>query len=41
MSTRPARLLGLDDAGTLAPGAPADLIVVDLEMHSGSSARKN
>ena len=30
MSTRPAKLLGLD-AGTLAPGAPADLIVVDLD----------
>ena len=30
MSTAPARLLGLD-AGTLAPGAPADLIVVDLD----------
>ena len=30
MSTRPARLLGLD-AGTLAPGAPADLILVDLD----------
>ncbi len=30
MSTKPARLLGLD-AGTLAPGAPADLIVVDLD----------
>jgi dihydroorotase len=31
MSTKPAKLLGLD-AGTLAPGAPADLILVDLEM---------
>jgi dihydroorotase len=31
MSTTPARLLGLE-AGTLAPGAPADLIVVDLDM---------
>ena len=30
MSTAPAKLLGLD-AGTLAPGAPADLIVVDLD----------
>ena len=30
MSTRPAKLLGLD-AGTLAPGAPADLIVADLD----------
>ncbi len=30
MSTAPARLLGLE-AGTLAPGAAADLIVVDLE----------
>ncbi len=30
MSTRPARLLGLE-AGTLTPGAPADLIVVDLD----------
>ena len=30
MSTKPARLLGLE-AGTLAPGAPADLIVVDLD----------
>jgi dihydroorotase len=30
MSTKPAKLLGLD-AGTLAPGAPADLILVDLE----------
>jgi dihydroorotase len=29
MSTKPAELLDLD-AGTLAPGAPADLIVVDL-----------
>ena len=31
MSTKPAKLLGLE-AGTLAPGAPADLIVVDLDM---------
>ncbi len=31
MSTRPAKLLGLE-AGTLAPGAPADLILVDLEF---------
>jgi dihydroorotase len=31
MSTAPAKLLGLD-AGTLAPGAPADIIVVDLDM---------
>ena len=31
MSTTPAKLLGLE-AGTLAPGAPADLIVVDLDM---------
>ncbi|MGH6922735.1 MAG: dihydroorotase [Propylenella sp.] len=30
MSTNPAALLGLE-AGTLAPGAPADLIVVDLD----------
>jgi dihydroorotase len=30
MSTKPAKLLGLE-AGTLAPGAPADLIVVDLD----------
>ncbi len=30
MSTRPAELLGLS-AGTLRPGAPADIIVVDLE----------
>jgi dihydroorotase len=30
MSTRPARLLGLD-AGTLKPGAPADLALVDLD----------
>jgi dihydroorotase len=30
MSTKPAKVLGLD-AGTLAPGAPADLIVVDLD----------
>jgi dihydroorotase len=30
MSTRPARLLGLD-AGTLRPGAPADLALVDLD----------
>jgi len=30
MSTKPAALLGLEE-GTLAPGAPADLIVVDLE----------
>jgi dihydroorotase len=31
MSTAPARLLRLE-AGTLAPGAPADLCVVDLDM---------
>jgi dihydroorotase len=31
ISTAPARLLGLE-AGTLAPGAPADIIVVDLDM---------
>ena len=31
MSTRPAKLLGLE-AGTLGPGAPADLIIVDLDM---------
>ncbi|HEY2571892.1 MAG TPA: dihydroorotase [Solirubrobacteraceae bacterium] len=31
MSTRPAELLGLP-AGTLKPGAPADLIVVDLDV---------
>jgi dihydroorotase len=31
MSTRPAELLRLE-AGTLAPGAPADLIVVDLDQ---------
>jgi dihydroorotase len=31
MSTRPAELLGLP-AGTLRPGAPADVIVVDLDM---------
>ena len=31
MSTTPAKLLGLE-AGTLAPGAPADIIVVDLDM---------
>ena len=31
MSTAPAKLLGLE-AGTLAHGAPADLIVVDLDM---------
>jgi dihydroorotase len=31
MSTRPARLLGLD-AGTLAPGAAADLILVDIDL---------
>jgi dihydroorotase len=30
MSAAPAKLLGLE-AGTLAPGAPADLIVVDLD----------
>jgi len=30
MSTRPAKLLGLS-AGTLRPGAPADVIVVDLD----------
>ncbi len=30
MSTRPAELLGLQ-AGTLRPGAPADVIVVDIE----------
>ena len=30
MSTRPAKLLGLE-AGTLAPGAPADLIIADLD----------
>jgi dihydroorotase len=31
MSTTPARLLGLE-AGTLAPGAPADIILVDLNQ---------
>ncbi len=31
MSTRPAEILGLP-GGTLRPGAPADLIVVDLEL---------
>ncbi len=31
MSTAPARLLGLD-VGTLAPMAPADLILVDLDL---------
>jgi dihydroorotase len=31
MSTTPAKLLGLE-AGTLAPGASADIIVVDLDM---------
>ena len=31
MSTAPAKLLGLE-AGTLAPGAPADLIVVNLDL---------
>ncbi|HVX92354.1 MAG TPA: dihydroorotase [Xanthobacteraceae bacterium] len=31
MSTRPAELLGLP-AGTLRPGAPADVIVVDLDV---------
>ena len=31
MSTQPAELLGLP-GGTLAPGAPADLIVVDLDV---------
>jgi dihydroorotase len=30
MSTRPAKLLGLE-AGTLATGAPADLVLVDLD----------
>jgi dihydroorotase len=30
MSTTPAKLLGID-AGTLSPGAPADLIIVDLD----------
>jgi len=30
MSTRPAELLGLP-GGTLRPGAPADIIVVDLD----------
>jgi dihydroorotase len=30
LSTRPARLLGLN-AGTLAPGARADLAIVDLD----------
>jgi dihydroorotase len=30
MSTRPAQLLGLP-GGTLRPGAPADIIVVDLD----------
>jgi dihydroorotase len=30
MSTNPARLLGLE-VGTLKPGAPADLVVVDLD----------
>ena len=31
MSTRPATLLGLP-GGTLKPGAPADVIVVDLDV---------
>ena len=31
MSTRPAELLGLQ-AGTLKPGSPADVIVVDIDM---------
>jgi dihydroorotase len=31
LSTAPARLYGLP-GGTLAPGAPADLIVVDLDF---------
>ena len=31
MSTRPAELLGLP-GGTLRPGAPADVIVVDLDV---------
>jgi dihydroorotase len=31
MSTRPAELLGLP-GGTLRPGAPADLIVVDMDV---------
>jgi dihydroorotase len=30
MSANPAKLLGLD-AGALRPGAPADLVVVDLD----------
>jgi len=31
MSTRPAELLGLP-CGTLRPGAPADVIVIDLDV---------
>ena len=31
MSTRPAELLGLQ-AGTLKPGSPADVIVVDIDV---------
>ena len=31
MSTRPAELLGLP-GGTLQPGSPADVIVVDLDV---------
>jgi dihydroorotase len=31
MSTRPAELLGLP-GGTLRPGSPADVIVIDLEV---------
>ncbi|MGZ2256482.1 alpha-D-ribose 1-methylphosphonate 5-triphosphate diphosphatase [Roseobacter sp. A03A-229] len=33
ISSRPARVMGLSDRGTLAPGKRADLIVVDQETH--------
>lgn len=32
-TTVPARLLGLDDLGTLTPGAAADLVVLDADLH--------
>ncbi len=34
VSSGPAKLLGLDDRGTLAPGKRADLVVFDAESHA-------